>query len=273
MHRYLDYILRDIEYYLARLRWRQPRCPVIIYQMGKVASTSVYQSLKRTTDCSIFHVHRLSPTNISNLSAKRKELGFDQLHEKLSLFFHQQLIERCQQPTRIISLVREPIGRNISAYFQNLSVFFDSPDAHQTVAVDQLVAEFLENYTHDVPLTWFDNEMRDTTKIDVFSEPFPQEQGFNVLHADPFHLLIMRHDLDDAKKQQCIREFLDDEQFTLSRHNEASAKSYSQSYKAFLKSITVPQSYAQQMLNSRYAEHFYGAAERERLFEKWTSPR
>ena len=259
MKKMLDHFLRDVQYHLVRLRWKKPRRPVIVYQMGKVASKSVYQSLKDTTDCSTFHVHRLSPENIESVRLRHVKLGYTQPHEKVPLLLYDRLIKNADQPTLIISLVREPIGRNISAFFQNLGSFFESPEAHQTVATEQMVSHFLDQYSHDVPLNWFDDEMKATTGIDVYSQPFSTDQGHVTLEADPFRLLVMRHDLPDESKQQCIREFLGDNSFQLSRHNEASAKSYSESYKSFIKRIKIPDSYAEQMLGSRYAKLFYSA--------------
>jgi len=264
MNKMLGHFLRDVKYHLVRLRWKKPHRPIIVYQMGKVASTSVYQSLKSTTDCSTFHVHRLNPENIERVRQRHVELGYTQPHEKVPLLLHDRLVKNADQPTFIISLVREPIGRNISGFFQNLGAFFKSQNAHETMAVDQMVSHFLEQYSHDVPLTWFDDEMK---------KPFPIEEGYVTLNAEPFHLLVMRHNLADEKKQQHIRTFLNDNSFQLSRHNEASAKSYSDSYKSFIKRITIPESYAERMLSSKYAQHFYSDEEREKLFAKWTQPR
>ena len=273
MKKMLDHFLRDVKYHLVRLRWKKPRRPVIVYQMGKVASTSVYQSLKSTTDHSVFHVHRLSPENIEKVRQRHEKLGQAHVHEKLPLLLHDRLIKQCSQPTFLISLVREPIGRNISAFFQNMGSIVQSSNAPENLDVDQMVSHFLEQYSHDVPLTWFDDEMKATTGIDVYEKPFSIEEGQVTFSADPFHLLVMRHDLPDEQKEQAIRKFLDNDAFQLSRHNEASAKSYSQSYKAFLKRITIPESYAERMLSSQYAQHFYSDEEREKLHTKWTSPR
>ena len=136
-----------------------------------------------------------------------------------------------------------------------------------------MVSHFLDQYSHDVPLDWFDDEMKATTGMDVYSQPFPTDEGHVTLEAEPFRLLVMRHDLPDESKQQCIRNFLSDDSFQLSRHNEASAKSYSESYKSFIKRITIPESYAERMLGSKYAKHFYSEQEREELFARWTTPR
>lgn len=273
MKKMLDYLLRDIEYHLVKLRWKKPQRPIIVYQMGKVASSSVYQSLKSTPGCTPFHVHRLNPENMEKVRLEHKRLGNAQPHEKISLMLYDRLVKNADQPTLIISLVREPIGRNISAFFQNLGTFFKSADAHSAVEMDKLISRFLEKYPHDVPLTWFDDEMKATTGIDVYSKPFPIEEGHVTFNADPFRLLVMRHNLADEVKQQSIRKFLNEESFQLTRHNEASAKTYSDSYKSFIKRVTITDSYAERMLSSRYAQHFYSDQEREELFAKWTQPR
>ncbi|MCV5836652.1 putative capsular polysaccharide synthesis family protein, partial [Escherichia coli] len=77
------------------------------------------------------------------------------------------------QDVRIISLVREPIGRNISMFFQSLPFWMAEKYLNDDSAIrserPQLLQEaFEEHMNHHYPLEWFDNEIKTLTGIDVF---------------------------------------------------------------------------------------------------------
>lgn len=239
--------------------------PVLIYQMGKVASSSVYSSLKSNTDFDVFHVHRLNPKNV----AKVRDLHPRSISnvDEQGLYLYRNLFENPKIPLKLISLVREPIGRNISAFFQNLYYF----DSHKDIEkIDLLIQNFIDSYPHNTPLEWFDVELHSTTGIDVYQHDFPFEQGYQVIDFPPFHLLVMRHDLDDRLKENFIANFLGLKSFKLTRANEASLKGYSEAYSKFIASIKIPEDYAKELLCSKYSQHFYSLEERRTIYEKWT---
>jgi hypothetical protein len=238
--------------------------------MGKVASSSIYSSLKTSTNFDAFHVHRLNPANIASVREEHIRRGDSPPNEKDGLNLNEKVIRPRKKPVQIISLVREPIGRNISAFFQNLQSFEGIVNAHKDVDTEQLIADFLQCYNHDVPLTWFDIELHTTTGIDVYRYSFPYEQGYQVIDEPPYHLLLMRHDLDDIEKENRIAEFLGIESFSLIRSNEAASKEYADSYRTFTDTIKVPSEYAERMLSSRYAKHFYSRKECNAIYRKWT---
>lgn len=98
---------------------------VLIYQMGKVGSSSIYQSLAQSDDFKPYHIHTLNQITIQKIKERSKLKGlkieqhiYDSEHI-LGKFFEQTP----QDKLKIITLVREPISRNIAAYFQNLDVY------------------------------------------------------------------------------------------------------------------------------------------------------
>jgi hypothetical protein len=238
--------------------------------MGKVASSSVYSSLKAKKGLNVFHVHRLNPQNIAKVREDFLRRGLRPQNENKGLFLYEQLIMKPELDKRIITLVREPISRNISAFFQNLPFATCMTKSRPDGDVHELIFDFLQNYDHDVPLSWFDVELFATTGIDVYRYDFDKNQGYQYIWADSYRILIMRHDLDDRIKEKCIVDFLNLESFQLSRSNESASKKYSDTYANFLNSVKIPQEYAQRMLDSKYARHFYTPEERVAIFKKWT---
>lgn len=233
--------------------------PVLVYQMGKVASSSIYDSLK-LREVSVFHVHRLNVENILAVKRAHIEKGVSPPSSDVLGRYLNKKITSTKKPAKIISMVREPVGRNISAFFQNLNYINN---------IEQLISDFMQYYDHDVPLNWFDIEMESQTGINVYDYKFPQ-RGYQVICKQPYQLLVMRHDLDDSKKESVIGEFVEIPNFKLIRSNEASSKNYAQHYKEFLSTIKLPQDYVMRMLTSKDAMHFYPEEERQKLIIKWT---
>jgi hypothetical protein len=238
--------------------------------MGKVASSSVYTSLKMTTNLDVYHIHRLNPQNIKLVKEEHLKRGDSPPLDHEGLYLYKNLIRHGKKSVKIITLIREPISRNISAFFQNLESFERIKNAHNVVSIEQLVADFIRLYNHDVPLTWFNVELFKTTGVDVYQHSFPYEKGYQVIDAPPYCLLIIRHDLEDKLKEKCIAEFIGVESFCLSRENEASLKQYADTYQEFLDSIKLPDEYIKWMLSSKYAKHFYSDEERCAIYKIWT---
>lgn len=285
MFGYLTYspLVRSVKkllwYPVKRLRYRHAvdrvltgdRTAVLVYQMGKVASKSVALSVARYPKISLFHLHILSPSNYD--AAERQQrmlLGDNDVSYMLdaSRIVYQGLIAT-GQPTKVITLVREPIGRNISAYFQNLDFWWKRPDAHRSIPMTELVDRFLRDFPHQEPLTWFDNEFLPATGVDVYSQPFPQQQGFQQIHANPLDILVLRHDLDDRIKASCLGMMLAIDDFRLLRENTADGKRYREKYKEFQKSVCLPSIYIDEMLGSKYAQHFFPHEEIEQVRKRW----
>lgn len=271
--------MKSLKYQVKRIvksfiyRWplgKQFSQPVLVYQMGKVASMSTYTSLKKVPGIDVSHVHRLNPENIAKVQESYRQQGHKPPNEEKALYLSENLLRTRKIPVKIITLVREPIARNISAYFQNLEHFEDMKNPHDSLDVAELIGGFLNKYAHDVPLKWFDIEMLSTTGIDVYQYKFPKEEGYQVIDAPPYSLLIMKHDLDDSLKEKYIGQFLGIESFCMIRANEAFSKEYAKQYKAFISSIKLPNEYIERMLTSKYAQHFYSAEELSNISKKWT---
>lgn len=253
-----------------RLRYRVGSLPILIYALPKTASTSIHMSLNAVNIPSL-HVHVLSPANITRIAAERRANGLPVRDERLSLAVHARL-QRTSEKVRIITSVREPISRNISAFFQRLSDFYgDRPPA--TIPANEATERFLTEYSHDVPLEWFDVEFGKVTDVSIYDYPFPYEQGWSIVRSGRFEILILRVESSDAAKKEALSRFLGRPDIELVRSNTAEDKDYAVLYKEFRKQIRVPESYVDRMLNSRYARHFYSNAELEKFREYWLAPK
>ena len=252
---------------LARLNL-QTVPPIVVYQMGKVGSTSVKESLKSCGFDSIYQVHRLYPENIEGVRQDHLKRNSQPPDESVGMLLYYHVVKK-RKKCKFITLVREPIGRNISAFFENFKFFTGMSFTDQVFSMSQLTNIFLNNYPHSVPLTWFDEEMKRSLGIDVYEYEFPKEDGYLCINEYPFELLIIKCEMVDSIKERIISDFLSLDNFSLNRANLAQDKNYSETYQRFKNGINLPASYIEMMCDSKYMKHFYEYAEIESIRSKW----
>ena len=175
--------------------------------------------------------------------------------------------QRERSAIKIVTLIREPVSRNISAFFQNFKRDTGLEINSCSKSLYELRDMFLLNYPHEIPWVWFDNNIRKHFGIDVYKYPFPSD-GFHVICRNNVELLILRSDLPDAKKSSIIGEFVGLPSFSISNSNLSSEKDYSEFMEAF-KSIKLPLWYLHRLSATKYMKHFY-RDEISEMIQTWT---
>jgi Putative capsular polysaccharide synthesis protein len=271
-------------YHEARLRRAGTKHanPILIYQMGKVGSSTVFDSLKSAMlDRPIFHIHFLDPENIQRAESMLwRHFGGHCSVNRWALyesrFVIKHFLQRPIEGIQIISLVREPISRNISSFFANLDLFIPDCSAKFEVGkigVPDITRHFLRDFhEHTHPLVWFDIEMKRVFGIDVFSSEhlIRRDQGSYVHRRDRVQLLLLRVEDLDKVAVHALQEFLRIKDLELKVANEARRLEYNRVYREFKANLTLPEEYLEQMYESKYARTFYSAQEIDRFRSRWS---
>lgn len=263
---------------------------VIVYQVGRVGSNSITHSMRRQYQGAVLHTHRLRNKK-KWLYAMRALIRC-----RFSLFLRETMVNffclyRSYHAAawidgriKLISLVREPIGRNVSHFFQACGLRWrelwqrtrrelKNGAVDMDILMPELKSTFLEKYPHEEKLAWFDNEMDKYFGIDVYSKPFP-EVGYTYFKNDNgAELLLMRHDLDDKLKEKLIGDYVGIKDFRLTNRNIGADKEYARIYAEFKRRVKLPRWYIEKMCASKYFTHFYGREEIERVRSKWMETR
>ncbi len=290
---------RVYEYFAVNVGpWLGWRDPILVYQMGKVGSSSIRNSLFRCRDPRtrlVLMSHEFYP--VRNRDPRRihvepefaedmqREMQHDRqvfdrltLRQKLGL----RLRERCYsemiyrsyvkpgRPLRVITLVREPIANNVSMFFQLFDQYLGSSPANCNLPMQQIIQVFLNRYLHTRPLTWLDAELKTTLGVDVFQYPFPQQRGYCLIRAKQVSLLVLKCELDDRAKSAAIAEFLGLDEFEIVRSNVTSRKPYAEQYAEFKRCLRVPHALLDRMYESKYSRFFYSDEERARYRAQWS---
>lgn len=257
---------------------------ILIYSMGKVGSSTLVKSfyqLNLNQRFSIYRVHYLSDEGINHLRVVNKKLT-ESLHDfpydgrnqiLLSRFLSNQISrsKSIDPKFKIITLIREPVALNISDYFQNYNYFIPKakPDQDQNKYIEMLIEHFLKEYPHNLPLMWFDVELKKVFNIDVFSTSFPKSKGYKIYKQGLAEILIIKLEYLNQCAKQAFKEFLGVDDWRAVNANEAKNKNYKTVYKDFIEKVCIPKQYIDKMYQSQYAQHFYSKDEIDFFYGKW----
>lgn len=238
----VDKIIGKINLY--RLRYNKP---VIIYQMGKVASQSIAKSLRRYFPL-VFNMHEIS--NHSSNSNSRL------------LFEH--LLKR--EPTFIISIVRDPIARNISSFFQNIDLFCPQ---YECLSVEEVIKIYFKKYHHVYPIFWFDWEMLLNTGIDVYDYEYNHIHKHMIIQSGEISVLVLRAEDSDSCKEKSISTYFESDISISKQENITDKTELGDLYKEFKQKICFDNVYLEKMYQSRMVRKFYTSEEIEGFYARW----
>jgi hypothetical protein len=276
--------------HLEGLQYQDP--PLIVLQMGKVGSNTIRSSLRAAKlDRPIFNAHFLSEERVRKTEKeRRKYFGTNKQPLLNHVWQYQYLRKRITHGLnghkwKIVTLTREPVGRNISAFFENLDVeplyvgqqykiqsdYYGFEVTISLEHIDPLARLFFERFPHDRPLEFLDQEIKAVFGVDVFATAFPKSKGYKIYKAENVDLLLIRLENLNECARDAFDEFLDLQDFALVNKNIGSKKIYAPIYREFRNSVALPDSYIERMYTSRYVQHFYSKEEIARFRTKWRS--
>ena len=259
--------------------------PIIVHQMGKVGSSTVMYSLSKAFDAlevrvSVYHTHALNNFElgrqlaVEEQSVRNPESRLAALEEGERI--RKQIDENPAQHWNIISLVRDPVARNVGTFFQNIQEYVpDWRERYQNgrLSIQELQAVFLRVApAYDRLDQWFDPQMKliPAFGIDVYASPFPRDIGYKIYPgAAQASLLLIRLENLNECAERAMQEFLGLESFTLQNTNIGDEKDYADLYHAF-KKVPLPVEYVGRIYKTQFACHFYSEAELDTFTKLWT---
>jgi len=254
---------------------------VIVFQPGKVGSSTVQASLERAFKnrnhiLEIHHVHALN-----NLDEREEFIKRTRKDPSESLVLIQEwrelrreIADHPQQRWHIINLVRDPIAIKVSALFQLLDQHIPDWQERQKggrLTMSELEALFFSKQEFGFAglEQWYNKQIKDIWGLDVFAEPFPRHAGYKIYEKANIRLIIIRlEDLNQVAKQ-AFNDFLGLENFQVVNANVSEEKPYAELYNEF-KKRPLPEQYVEQGLGTRFAIHFYSPEEIETFRKRWT---
>jgi hypothetical protein len=262
------------------------RQPLVLFQMGRVGSRTIEESLIRCLDdVRVHHVHFLTESGQERFNrpyiGNPYYRGRGQRYVVRNRFLARQIRSTLhREQWRVVTAVRDPLARNVSMFFTMLLARWPHTRAKERVRAgecDEIVRDllpiFMEEFDHETALSWFDDEMKAVFELDVYAEPFDVARGYQIYDQGNTQTLLIRLENLRENSAEAFSRFLGISDFTLIESNIGAQKDYGRVYKRFLELLELPDSYIERMYTSRFARHFYSDRQLDAFREKWTSKR
>ena len=254
---------------------------IFIFQMGRVSSTSIRLAVQEYLGDQyewddLWNVREIGNTILSHC------------HRIVYLggFYRAMILWRVRLglPANIICPIREPIARDISAFFYFYCQFV--PDLLENANLREIEKIFLTDsrpqpkrsglqprrLLHSdrrFALNWFDEHFKPLTRIDVYKQPFPIDRKWQIYRRGFTRILVYRVDLKRSEQTKLISRFLGIKLNEIRSENGAENMDYVELYSRFRESVKLPEQYIRRMHNSRLAQHFWSQEELKVAADKW----
>jgi len=252
---------------------------VYIYQMGKVGSISLWKTLENQGEM-IRHQHNLTLSHSDSIGVKRILGLWGQLGSRFSEL--KRKIYPCQRlrtfrktsGIKIISLIREPISRNLSLCFQHSTDFIRDDVTNRSFNANRTLNELFSYYLEDridqsAGIRWFDREFLPTTGVNIYDYPFDKEEGYAVIQTERYDILVLQCEMLKNNLLR-IQEFLGlSKPFELAQLNVGDNKWYRLLYKEFKKNYRPSKELVDTLYSSQFMKHFYSKTDIKKFKQKW----
>lgn len=234
---------------------------ILVYSIGKVGSATIYNSIKNSNliDIPIFHVHSLLPERINEQkiyykSSNRKSIPFHLIQSSALTEF----LKDYSGKIYIITLIREPISRELSSLYQDSFNFTKSINISKSL-MPQVIDSKLNELVNELPeIEWFDRELKQVFNIDIFENNFDPKIGyFNLLKSNLNFTLIRLEDLNANFDQISKLIFNLQKPIKLLTKNTSNKKFYHESYAEIKSEILLPTKKIEKIINTNYIQKFY----------------
>jgi len=229
---------------------------LFIYNMGKVGSVS-FQVAIRQQGLRSLHGHWIQ--------TEKNEFNTHKL----------ELVKKIQKGDhddwKVISPIREPMSRNISAFFERISIY-DS-DYVNLKYRPEMVERFIKNYNYKWPDIWFKEELGKVFKFNPYQEPFDHKAGYHIYDTKYGEVLVIRLEDADRIVPEVFEEFLGLEGVQMAHSNSLANKHggtiVEEIYTDFLEETKFSSDYLDKVYSLKYAKHFYSENEINQFKERW----
>ena len=286
-------ILKNLQYLLSRslifkvfekgkiyLKSHRGYNPIVIYQMGKVGSMTIYETIRKYTENPVFHVHFLSPNEIERVSKKYTKAGVvrEPHHMRDSRLLSNYLKASRSINWYIITLVRDPISAKMSHLFHNPKVhhqylFDEEGNLDEERALNVTYKSLMDfNPKSDFVCNWINNEFCTYLRVDLYQYPFNKEQGFQIIDVDKYKVLVLQTESIDKALVNALKEMkIINDDIQVIRSNENENKEFSKMYNFVKSNIKVPDNKINEIYNSKYVRHFYNDVFISKKIEQWVN--
>jgi len=274
----------SIDQFLINLNSKRGKPFILIYQQGRVASTSVYESIKSLNlSYPVHHVHTISYKHAQGeIDRLKKKGGKVYRHFFVGKYLYKALnrhnLRDNPLPWKIICIFRDPIEIMISLHFLNLDNAPNNKFSINGELDKKKTLAFFENlFENNDPsnwaiCNWFDDVFFKELGIDVFLTPFDKTDGYTLISSNKMDVLLIRFEnLEQAYKQGTAKLLgLNPNDINLQHENLHVNKSANELHKYIKQNLKLSKNACEKVYSTKFVQHFYSPELIEILTSKWT---
>ena len=241
---------------------------VLVYSMGKVGSTSIVRTLKNHFPYSrLYSAHFLSDSWM-----KRLEEIQNFINHKHGLELRTVLKKHSNKRLKILTLVREPLAREISNFFENPEDFIGQRSPLE-LPTEELLSFFYQkiNVCLDYTLNWFNTEFEEFMGINIYDHELNKEAGYTLLTFSDCDVAVLQMEQLNQNISAAFKELLNIDIAELDKANQAAQKPYKDVYKQFKLECKFSKEVINKVYDSAFVKHFYSESQIEGYRSYWLS--
>lgn len=265
---------------------------IIIHTYGKVASQPLHAMLEQEFPGEVYYSHGIQDQIVSLVdefvcNAKTDTSGLRSIfQDRDRIVLGLQRASEIGEEVVIISGVRDPILRSISAAIQNLEVMFDDcladdPSATALNLADRIASLWqvdasgsdairrMCQVTVRAPLHWLADEIEIPFGLNILGQPFDRERGFVVIKHDNLKLLLYRYENAPRSIELGLEQIFPGRKFELPKKNQAKDKPSSRIYEALKATFCLAHHDLVEIYANPYVRHFFSHEEILSLIQRW----
>lgn len=233
---------------------------VVIYQMGKVGSSSIEKALK-DRGLHVLHIHKITPSKVYFY-----DLGIVdslKLFRATIMFMFVNIIFKLR-PCKVITIVRDPMERNLSQMFHHLDLLIYSHNKTDSRKEESANTLFKNIFQNDINLEyaqgWMEYEFNPCIGFDYKQSDFNIVKGYGISSSKNKQVLMLKFEKLNSL-ESVIGDFCGVENFKLASANRGGNKWYADLYKSFKSDITLNKDTFDLMYNNDFYKKFYSEEE------------
>lgn len=261
---------------------------IIVHQPGKVGSNTISTTLRHHVIPAVRTHGILYSCEYANGGDELKNTMVDAIYSE-------------DRKVKLITLVRDPIAKDIGHFFQKLTATendtawfvkglmekdfqqsylnylsvvspFDFSNGKRKDEFNKKMVSHIDyigsKNSNGALWGWYEEEYKNILGIDVLAHEFDVDKGYTVIRHKNVEVLIMQLEKLNTL-ENVLAEFVDVPELKLVSVNRGVEKAYRYIYKAFQKEVRIPKEYMEFCYNNPYMRHFYSKEDIERFYKKW----
>ena len=217
---------------------------ILVYQYGKVGSTSI----RKSGLCNKYYSTIQKTYKEQMISTHSHEVAKDILSKYKNVL--------------VINIVRLPIDRNISGFFQNINKYTSD---YNELHIDDLIKMYDELYNPNTD-NWMVNFFKGFN-IDIDKFKFDKINKYNKLTYNSNDILLFRFEDLEYITSNILPKY---NIFVNNKKNVGSSKSYNEVYENFKKIYKISDLEKERILNSKITNIYYSKEEIQEQIKKYS---